>query len=182
MIRIVANIIGFNTGWLTAILGAASGRPWLAIVVVPPIVIFQALISRSPVAATWTIAAIALGGLIDAGLVLTGYLIPAPSWEGEPGWAIPWFFALWLNYAATVGVSFRWCRGRWILSAVLGGISGSTTYLAGERLGAIAFGAPHATVLTIIAIEWAIAFPASVWISERIERWLDPGAVEKGAA
>ena len=100
----------------------------------------------------------AVGCLIDLGLLLTGIL----RFDG-PAWIFLLLFCgLWMNFAATLGVSFRWMRGRPFLAAVLGALGGSSTYYAGARLGALELHDNLALALGVIGIEWAIAMPVAI--------------------
>ncbi len=57
-------------------------------------------------------------------------------------------------------------NGRPVLAAIFGAIGGPLSYMAGERLGAIALGDPRWRSLLVLSISWAVAMPLLMALSQ----------------
>ena len=77
--------------------------------------------------------------------------------------------ALWMLFASTLNASMGWLAGRFAVAAALGAVFGPLSYLAGARLGAIELHANTAVSLTAIAVVWAGALPALLWIRDLLK-------------
>lgn len=168
MTRLIVNIVGFQAGWLSCVVGAANGLALLGPLVVVCVLAVHLWLHAARRREALAIGVVAcVGTLVDAGLAGAGVL----TFEhGSLGVFSLWLGALWVNFAATLSVSLRWL-GRWVLvAAVLGAVSGPSTYYAGMRLGAIGFGTDVWRALGILALEWAIALPLALMAFERIHR------------
>jgi len=76
-----------------------------------------------------------------------------------------WIIAMWLMFATTLNVSFRWLYGRYWLAMLLGTVCGPLTYQAGAALGAVEI--PNAIIATTyLAVGWAVLFPLLIKLSE----------------
>jgi hypothetical protein len=138
--RLIINAVGFQIGWLGSVLSAAIQRPELGILTVALVLAVHFWLQKQRRAEALSILAVAVpGAAADTALLLLGLLFflgtDAP---GFPIIFIPWVFAMWLNFAATLDHSLRWLKGRWIIAAILGAIGGPTTYFAGMKLDAVA--------------------------------------------
>jgi hypothetical protein len=107
-----------------------------------------------------------LGYLGDSTLVLTGVLSFPP--HAALGWpSALWMVALWVNLALTVDSSMAWLRGRYVVAVLFGALGGPLAYAAGVRVGAAVIGPSAAVGLTAVAVVWAVAMPALLWLAER---------------
>jgi hypothetical protein len=161
------NFVGFEVGWCACALGAAKGLPLAGPLVVGVFFCLQLLLVPAPGKhARFVLVATLLGWIIDSALYRAGaFSFP----EGGFGhWLCPiWMAALWANFAGTLHFCLDWLRGRYWLASVLGAVGGPLAYYGGHRLGAMQLGGSLAVSLAVIAIEWAIATPALVYLSER---------------
>jgi hypothetical protein len=150
------NLVCFQAGWLSAVLGAAHGLPWLG-----PLVIGLCLslhLLRAPKAwaeARLLIAATAVGLLFEFVPFALGWL----DYPAHGGLFVPWWMiSLWPNFASTLNVSLRSLRHRFGLLALLGGIGGPAAYWSGASLGAMQWIQPL-PALIYLALGWALLTP-----------------------
>lgn len=163
----ILNFVGFEAGWFACALGAAGGLPFAGPLVVGVFLCVQLLLVPAPGRhARFVLVATPAGWLIDSALGRGGvFSFPA---GGFGPWLCPlWMAALWANFAGTLHFCLDWLRGRYALASVLGAVGGPLAYYGGHRLGAMQLGGSLAVSLAVIAIEWAIATPALVYLSER---------------
>ncbi len=161
---VLFNVLAFYVCWLACVVGAAQGYPWVGPLCVAVFLFVQwrlKLLTRHH--RQLILISMILGFLVDSSLSYG-------SWyrflTNPPGvvWAPAWMVALWANFALALPVSLAWLRGRWLASALLGGIGGPLSYLAGERLGAISLADG---ALWLLAIVWALVTPGLVWLTHR---------------
>jgi hypothetical protein len=60
-----------------------------------------------------------------------------------------------------------WLKGRFVLAAVLGAITGPLSYFAGVELGAAQWG-DETQALVLLGIIWAIAMPLLFWWAGKV--------------
>lgn len=166
MKRLLINVLAFQLGWFSCVIGAANGYPAVGPVVVLLAVMLHLALACQPRTELVLIAiAGVLGACFDSLLLQTGW-ISYPNGLLVAGFAPYWIIALWLLFATTLNVSLRWLRKNYIAAALLGLIGGPLSYLGGERLGGMVFVDP-ARALVALAIGWAVMMPLLVWISKR---------------
>lgn len=165
----LANFIGFQMVWFSAVLGAGADLGLLGPVAV--LLFAGATLIRSPLFKRdlALIIALGVGGWIADSVLLNLGLID----YGANPWArlAPlWIVALWINFALTLNHSLAWLQDRWVVAALFGAIGGPLAYLAGSALGAATFprGAPAA--LTALGIVWAFASPLAAGLAARLGR------------
>jgi hypothetical protein len=66
--------------------------------------------------------------------------------------------ALWAVFATSLNLSMGFLKGRLWLAALVGGIGGPVSYLAGGRLGGLEMADP-ALALGVQALGWAVLLP-----------------------
>ncbi len=162
----ILNLVGFNAVWCASVIGAANGYPALGPLVLIALILLQQ--SRGPESMAWPLllSAGALGYAADSLMVLTGVLrFAAKASLGGP--SPIWMVALWVAFATTLRSSLGWLRGRYVLGAMLGAVSGPLSYLAGQRLGAIEYLQGDGVGLSSVAAEWLVAMPALLLIESR---------------
>ena len=160
----IISFVGFQIGWFGAILGAARGWTWLGPSIVSMLLVLHLAGERrrGPALAVLLLVGV-LGYLVDSALVLGGvFTFPEAARLGGP--STLWMVSMWVNLAIAVRGCMAWMRGRWLLAAVLGAISGPLSYWAGARLGAIELTVPVARAIAVIGVEWVIAFPLLIWL------------------
>ena len=108
-----------------------------------------------------------VGMLVDSALSLSGVFVFADQA------VLPlWLAFIWFHFSVALNHSLAWLRRLPILLvAVIGSISGSLSYLAGYRLGAVELPLGALSSALIIGALWALALPAfvhfSVWLKRR---------------
>lgn len=80
-----------------------------------------------------------------------------------------WLVLLWASFALTLTGSFSMLLGwpYWLL-AVTGLVSGCLSYVAGNLLGAVAFGYPLPLATGMIAVAWSIYLPMTVCLINKL--------------
>lgn len=171
--KLALNLFTFQLGWFACVLGAALGMPGAGPVVVLGISVLHLLRARRPQPELRLMLwAMALGLLVDSLLLASGWLrYPSGMWL--PGLAPYWIVAMWALFATTLNISLTWLRGRPVLAAVLGGVGGPLSYLAGARLGGVVMVEP-AWALTAIAIAWSFAMPMLMKLAVRFDGISEP--------
>jgi len=170
---VLANLAGFNLNWFATIIAAGRGVPWVGPVLLTALVGLHLRAlgrrgGRGAVAAEVRLIAIAaaVGYAADSLLVLAGVLsFPPGTRLGAP--STVWMVGLWIALACTLRVSLAWMRGRWTVAAVFGFVGGFTSYLAGERLGAVSL--PGSATMDLLAVGtlWAVAMPGMLVLEAR---------------
>lgn len=158
----LVNFIGFNAGWFACVLSAAGGAPWAGLMGVAALVGLHLRMMTHPrrELALLLIAGM-LGGFIDSIQMRMG-VFSFPG-HGAISWICPvWLIALWVNFATTFHVTARWLRGRYLLAAALGALSGPLSYVAGAKMGAMKLNPDAALATAGIAVAWALAMPLLV--------------------
>ncbi|WP_133501006.1 DUF2878 domain-containing protein, partial [Cognatilysobacter terrigena] len=162
----VLNVVGFQLAWWATVLAASRGGAALGVLACAVFVIVQAMASPHRVADVRTVAAaVAMGLLFDGALVRSGWVTYAADSGVLP--APAWILALWAAFAITLNHALAALRPS--MAAVLGAVGGPLSYLAAERLGAIALVAPR-PALVALALGWALATGALVAIARRARR------------
>lgn len=165
----LANFLGFQMVWFSAVLGAGAGIGSLG----PVAVTFFALATllRSPHLREDLILVLVLGlgGWIADSVLLNLGLV---DYSASP-WAklAPlWIVALWINFALTLNHSLAWLQNRLIVATIFGAIGGPLAYLAGQALGAATFPRGTAPALIALGVVWALASPLAATLAARVGR------------
>jgi len=154
------NAISANIGWFACILGAASGRAWVGLIVVPILFIIHIGAIEQHKVRTILImacAAMAIGLLTDAALIMLGVVEPKR-------WVMPaplpplWDLVIWANFSLTLNTSLRYLQKKPFVSAVLGVLCAPGTYYAAGHLGALHFSDPVLANLLWVGV-WFFAMP-----------------------
>lgn len=149
-------------------LGAGNGVPWLAVVVVPLVLVVTMILADDwKRELTIALGAAVMGFVFDSALVAFGVFQPVPYGLPHP-FSPVWMILLWVNQATTLNGCMAWLRGRYLWGALFGALGGPLAYLGGAKLGAAAL--PSGMNLVILAVAWAVAFPALLLMASRRER------------
>lgn len=154
----LVNIACVQVGWLACVLGAAWGLPYVGPIVVAGWLL--ALLVGVPEPGRlgiFLLLAMAVGYLLDVGLVLSGYLaFPSSAHIIEP---VPlWMSALWANMAGGLAVSLRILIDKVYLGLPAFGIAAPLAYVAGDSLGALILPGGKVLNLSVIAVSWMAAY------------------------
>lgn len=167
---VIANFLAFQLGWFSCVLGAAHGIPWFGTIIAIALVAWHLARATAPRSELRLILTAGLIGLALDSIPVASGLIHYVSGTLLPGAAPHWIVAMWLIFATTLNVTFRWLKRRWLLAALLGAVAGPLAYYGGAALGAAEFpGSDPALALAVIAIVWASAMPLLMWLSDRYD-------------
>ncbi|RBP50805.1 DUF2878 domain-containing protein [Arenicella xantha] len=147
----------FQATWFACVLGSAKGLLWPAFACCAALASYQ-LHNKRRVESDLQLVALSvlLGLMVDTLWLQLGFLQftdPRPVTAMSPAWIM----LLWVGFALTINHSLSWINAHPLLPAVLGGIGGPLSYLAGERLGAVTFTTNVTALMIYIGIAWAIS-------------------------
>ncbi len=106
----------------------------------------------------------ALLGLTWESLLVTAGLVEYNAESIVPGMAPYWIVAMWVLFATTLSLGFKWLKNHLWVAALVGGVGGPLAFAAGERLGAVKFSDPVLT-LVIVAAGWSVLMPLMVFMA-----------------
>lgn len=153
LLQKAGNGILFNLSWL-AIVSSQSLAVALP-VAAAHLAVHQLWLGQGRRELAFIAAVTALGLALDQFLFAVGLFTLA----GEHSAAPLWLGCLWPVLATTLNHAFAVLQRNLLLAAVLGGIGGAASYLAGTAMSAVGFADPSAGLILIGAL-WAILFPA----------------------
>jgi hypothetical protein len=166
--RLIANILLFQIGWLACVLGAANNLAWAGSLTALAIAALHLqLAKRSSVELQLLLLVVTLGFAWDSLIASVG-LMKFSSGVMLDGLAPYWMAALWLVFATTLNVSMRWLRGRWLTAALFGALGGPLAYYAGAKLDALSFPDPMLG-LAAQAVGWGLMMPLLISIAARFD-------------
>ena len=169
----LSNIICFQIGWFSCILGAANHYPWLGALASICLIAWHLKISSNWKNEGFLIILAMLIGLIFDFLPLSfGWV----SYESSPFWPDqippPWMIFLWGMFATTVNVSLKWLKTRSVFAILLGALAGPLAYWGGARLGALEI-VDFSAAMIYLSLGWAIAVPALLKMASSINLSID---------
>jgi hypothetical protein len=176
--HLLLNAVLLYAGWFAVVLGAAKGHAAWGAAAAAVIVGWHLAIVARPAVEAQLVAAVLLLGLVFDSLALQTGWVGYVTGEGVGSLVPYWMLALWGLFATALNVPLRWLKGRWVLAAVLGAVSGPLSYVAGVKLGAASF-ADTTAAIGMLAIGWAAAMPALVALGVRFDGVVPAG---RGAA
>jgi hypothetical protein len=164
---IITNAILIDIGWAACVFGAASAYPLVGPGIVALLVAIHWGVNRPCHAELSLLALVTAGGfLIDSALTAAGLF----AFGAERAWLAPlWLVALWLNLATAINWCLGWMKGRLVWQVLFGGIVGPFAYFMGARLGALEFPQPLGLTLLVLAIVWAMVFPAIYLVNDLLQ-------------
>jgi hypothetical protein len=166
-VRKLVNFVLFQLGWFACILGAAHGYVSWAVLFCLAVAAFHLWQSSEPMQEGMLLLKIlALGIFADTLLLQTGSLV-FESKGLVPSLSPIWMWSLWVILGCTLNESMSWLRGRYVLAAVLGAITGPLSYLAGVKLGAATWG-NETQALVLLGLIWATAMPLLFWWAAKV--------------
>lgn len=165
-VHVLANAVAFKAVWAAAILGAANLSPWLGVWAAAAVLTGHLWTASNRYQELRLVLLTALIGFsTDSLFAATGMLQYSSgqlaSWLGPV-----WIFGLWLAFGTTLNVAFRWLQNRWTLATVLGAVSGPMSYLAGSKMGAVAFADTTLAMISLSAT-WSVLLPGLLALASR---------------
>jgi len=160
------NIIGFQVGWWSCVLGVQNGHAYLGPVVISIFLITHIALNedvRDEIVFIETVGV--LGALVDTSFLLTSLI----TYQGLTfAYIAPfWIIAMWLGFSATINHSLAWLDGKWFFAFLLGAVFGPLSYIAGLKFGAVDFQISFFTI-TILATVWGITVPFIFYLNKII--------------
>ena len=166
--NILINIIAFKIGWISAVLGGANGFPLAGTGVVLMAIAVHLSVVEEPSRELTLVLLIGLVGLCaDSILVAAGWLTYANG-TIVTGLAPYWIVAMWMLFATTLNVAFRWLRSRLVLAAAIGAISGPASYYAGSKIGAVEF-TQFIPAVVGLGVAWMFLFPMFLTLAKFLD-------------
>lgn len=172
----VLNAILYQLGWLACVVG---GNAWALALGGVCLVLHWRLVDRS--AHAWSFIAVAalLGLAMDIGWQRLGLI---EFNDVSIGSVPPWLGMLWLLFASTLMHSLAWLQTRLWLAAVLGGVAGPLSYVAGLELGAASSAMPHWQVGLAMAPGWMLLLPLLAYLARHWATRAGAGGAAQQAA
>jgi len=163
---LVPNLLLFQAGWFSAVLGAANGMAWLGPVGIGVILAFHLYRAGQRAGEAGLIVSVLLVGFVFESVLTSSAWV---SYPGHESFIAPlWMIALWANFAATLNVALRSLRSRTWLLALLGFVGGPLAYWGGASLDAMVW---HKAwpVLLYLALGWAVLTPLMGRLALRLD-------------
>jgi hypothetical protein len=163
-----ASLVGYQLVWFCAVIGASRGLAWPGVI---GMLVFAAcqlgLAQHYKADVSLIVVAIAMGFLLDGGLIRAGWACYAAPWPSTT-LAPAWILALWATFALTFTQSLAYLQTRLWLAALLGAIGGPLAYLGAARgWHVVTFADPSWHALLWLSMGWALATPALAWLARR---------------
>jgi hypothetical protein len=166
--NMLINVIAFKIGWLSSVVGVANDIPLLG-----PAVIFVAIALHLRLAGyplnelLLVIMTGMIGAAVDSVMISAGWL-SYPSGTLASGFSPYWIVAMWMLFATTFNVSFRWLRSRMLLATAMGAISGPLSYYFGAKFGAVTLNNFSASMVAL-AIGWGALVPGLLLLAKQLD-------------
>lgn len=163
--QIAVNFIIFQLGWFSCVLMAARGLPEAGIIIALLLVGIQLFLAENRQNLLILLFIITLiGSVWDS--VLTSFNILVFNTGMVVNFLAPgWIITMWLMFATTLNVSFRWLFGRYWLAMLLGALCGPLAYQAGSALGAVVI-PDNLLANLVMAAGWSFLMPVSIKLAE----------------
>lgn len=167
--KLVINVLAFQSTWFACVWGAANGMSWLGPAIAVLAIALHLVLTptgghRREIA--HILAAAVLGFALETAMLQAGLVRYADTPAGVDV-APAWLVAMWAAFGTLINRSLAFLQSRLWLAALLGALAGPLAYLAGERLGAMTMTDPMAAAMIAIAIMWLLALPALMMLSRR---------------
>jgi hypothetical protein len=75
---------------------------------------------------------------------------------------------MWMLFATTFNVSFRWLQSRIALAGVMGAIFGPVSYYSGAKIGAVTLIDPMAAMIAL-TVSWGLMLPGLLLLARRLD-------------
>ena len=165
---LIVNLIAFQINWFACVLGGAYGLPCLGVGTAAAVIAAHLAWAAHPKPELILILTAGAMGLVADSLLVSLDLLRFTSGTVIEGMAPYWIIAMWMAFATTLNVTFRWLKGRVGLAALLGAAGGPLAYYGGSKLGGVSLLSP-AESLVALAITWGLAMPTLVALAARFD-------------
>jgi len=158
---LIVNGTLFNLSWFVIVF---THSPVIApLQVAGHLLVHSLILGRGSAEARFLLLVTVIGVSLDQLLFLGGVL----AVEGPVLPAPLWLSCLWPVFATTLCHAFRGLAARPLLAAVIGGLGGAGSYVAGVRLSDVAF-ASFPLSAVILGLTWAALFPLLLKLGVRM--------------
>ncbi len=155
--NIIVNVAIYQAVWFLCVLGETRGAG-LALLLLG----LHLFLSPVPMLDLKMMGLLLLAGLgIDGILHTLGFFSFNAAARPIPFWLL----VIWLALAILPHHSLAWLKSRVLLSAFLGALGGPLAYWAGVRLGVAYFNWSLPASLGLLAIIWALLWPAVMFLA-----------------
>jgi hypothetical protein len=163
MKKILLNLAVFQIGWMVCVLG---GDIYALAYTLGAVLIHQFFLVEHKSEWLFITIVTVVGCLWDSLMALSGVMIYADA----TAIGIPvWLMCLWVLFAMTFMHALAWLRRYLWLAAAFAGIFGPLSYWVGDELSTANVGAPLIGSLAIMALGWAVLFPAGMYLTSRFK-------------
>ncbi|MDH3401786.1 MAG: DUF2878 domain-containing protein [Chromatiales bacterium] len=163
------NIIAFKIAWLASVLGGANDLPLLGPAAVIVAVAIHLRLVKDPGREMLLIFSTGMVGITADSAMISAGLLSYSTGTVVPGMSPLWILGMWLLFATTFNVSFRWLQSRVLLAALLGAVFGPLSYYSGSKIGAVSLDEPVAAMIAL-AITWGMILPGMLELARRLNR------------
>lgn len=164
----LVNIVAFKIGWLSSVVGVAKGMPLLGPAVIFVAIAIHLVLAKRPVSELMLVCATGIiGAIFDSVMISAGWL-SYPSGTLVPGFSPYWIIAMWMLFATTFNVSFRWLRSRLLVAALFGAISGPLSYYFGAMFSAVTL-LDFWPAMIALAVSWGAMMPLLMLLAKRLD-------------
>ena len=167
--KTVLNALFLQGLWFATVMGAARGWMTPAIICFGGFLLFQVMYGEQARHDLLIgLIAAAAGFFVDTlwvqlGWVAFSHALPFPD-------VAPWWIVmLWCGLALTINSSLSWLKSRLAAAALLCLISGSLSYYAASRIGAVEIIEP-AWFFVCLGLSWAVLIPGLLWIARGLDK------------
>ena len=168
----LVNFVLFQIGWFSAVIGGATNRPWLGVLVIVAVVLIHLYRTFNIRAEATLIIIIAImGGSLDSVFVYLNW-ISYPSGHIHESLTAYWIIAMWMSFSTTLNSSMAWLKKSHILAVIFGFFGGPLTYYGGYKLKAIEFQNFDAAMIGL-AFGWAAIIPLLFLLSNKVYEYFD---------
>jgi hypothetical protein len=161
------NIIAFKIGWVSSVVGVAYEMPIIGPAVILLAIALHLRMADQPVSELLLIMMTGLiGATVDSLMISAGWLT-YPSGMLVAGFSPYWIVAMWMLFATTFNVSFRWLQAKLPLAIVLGAASGPLSYYFGAKFGAVTLNDFYPAMVAL-AVSWGALIPGLLILARRL--------------
>lgn len=167
----VLNYLGYQSGWMACVLGAALGLGTEGASLALLLTALHVAFARDRASEAQLVVAAALTGLlVESWQIHAGTYASLAGTASESGVPPLWLLALWAQFATTFRDTLTAVLRRPAMAAIFGAVGGPLAFLAGERLGAVTLGVPLGMMLLRLSVAWALAMLVLAAITGVVER------------
>ena len=168
-IFLIFNGVTFYIYWWVSLWGASVGKfcigPLLA---VSYFILHFILITNRKKELKYMLFCILTGIIFESILLYSGFVTYKGIFNNTYNIVPIWPIVLWAGYSLTVFHSFKYIKGNYFISFILGAFFAPLIHISGNTLGAITFNYNFYRSYLILMAMWSICFPLLNYASVKI--------------